>query len=65
MSQQHNVKVCAYGNGFLILSHSRLAFPIPVPELHHSHSHGIPMGKWEARIRITRVGRESAFVNCL
>ena len=30
-----------------LTSHSRVAVPIPVPELHyvHFHSHGIPAGK--------------------
>ena len=37
-----------------ILSHSRVAIPIAVSELHyvHPHSHMIPVEKWETEIPI-------------
>jgi len=34
---------------------AHVPIPVPVPELHHVHSHGISMAKWETVVPVPDV----------
>ena len=62
--QQHSVQVS--GNELLIpiSSHSHVAFPVLILHHIHSHSHEIPIGKWELGILFPDADLESVESNC-